>query len=422
MSADLTPERWRRLSALLDEALELPAERRGPLLAAAHSEDAEMGRIAAEMLKAAEFAVSPMEGLPFDAAGSLLREIAGEAGDGATPEAAGHHARAGEAFGAYRLEGKIGEGGMGEVWLAEQSGPLRRRVALKIIKAGLQSRHVIARFEAERQALALMEHPAIARVFDAGVTPWGFPYFVMEYVQGESITAYCDRHGLSIERRLNLFVQVCDGVQHAHQKGIIHRDIKPSNVLVSGEPGKPVTKIIDFGLAKATQRLPADESALTQSGMLLGTPEYMSPEQAQLGSLDVDTRTDVYALGVLLYELLTGVRPLDLKEIPSAGFDEVRQRILTMEPLRPSARVEKLGGKAASVCTLRRCTDVPALKRRLTGDLDWITMKALEKERPLRYASAAALAEDVERHLADEPVWAGPPSAKYRARVSQRPH
>ena len=241
-------------------------------------------------------------------------------------------------FGRYRLLQRLGEGGMGEVWLAEQTEPVRRQVALKVIKAGMDSAQVVARFEAERQALALMDHPAIATVFDGGTTPEGRPYFVMEYVKGEPITAYCDRHRLSTRERLELFTQVCDGVQHAHQKGIIHRDLKPSNVLVH-DPGRPPgPKIIDFGVAKATAQHLTERTLFTELGVLIGTPEYMSPEQAEMGGLDIDTRTDIYALGVLLYELLTGALPFDRKELRQAGLAEIQQIIREKEPPRPSTR------------------------------------------------------------------------------------
>src|SRR5438876_1053355 len=247
--------------------------------------------------------------------------------------------RAVETIGPYRLLQRLGEGGMGEVWLAEQIRPVHRQVALKIIKAGMDTAQVVARFEAERQALALMSHPAIAQVFDGGATPHGRPFFGMEYVRGESITAYCDRHRLTTRERIDLFQDVCDGVQHAHQKGIIHRDLKPSNILVTVRDDRPVPKIIDFGVAKATTQSLTERTLYTELGALIGTPEYMSPEQAEMSGLDIDTRTDVYALGVLLYELLTGVLPFDSKTLREKPLDEIRRTIREADPPRPSTRV-----------------------------------------------------------------------------------
>ncbi len=310
---------------------------------------------------------------------------------------------------------------MGEVWLAEQTEPVRRQVALKVIKAGMDSAQVVARFEAERQALALMDHPAIATVFDGGTTPQGRPYFAMEYVKGEPITVYSDRHRLNTPERLQLFMQVCEGVQHAHQKGIIHRDLKPSNVLVTIQDERPVPKIIDFGVAKATSQHLTERSLFTELGVLIGTPEYMSPEQAEMGSLDIDTRTDIYALGVLLYELLTGSIPFDRKELRQAGFAEVQRIIREKEPPRPSARITQLGPDSAETAKNRR-TELRRLANDLRGDLDWITMRALDKDRTRRYQTANVLAMDVRRHLANEPVMAGPPSAAYRAAKFVRRH
>lgn len=325
------------------------------------------------------------------------------------------------AFGAYRLLQKLGEGGMGEVWLAEQTRPVRRQVALKIIKAGMDTAQVVARFEAERQALALMDHPAIATVFDGGSTPEGRPYFAMEYVKGEPITTYCDRHRLSTRERLELFVLVCGGVQHAHQKGIIHRDLKPSNVLVTLQDDRPVPKIIDFGVAKATTQHLTERSLFTELGVLIGTPEYMSPEQADLTSLDVDTRTDIYSLGVLLYELLTGALPFDRKTLREKALEEIRRVIREVDPPRPSTRVTHLGPASTEAARSRR-TEPARLASELRGDLDWITMKALDKDRTRRYGSASEFAADVDRHLANHPVVAGPPSATYRTRKFVRRH
>jgi tetratricopeptide (TPR) repeat protein len=324
-------------------------------------------------------------------------------------------------FGRYRLLQRLGEGGMGEVWLAEQTEPVHRQVALKVIKAGMDSTQVVARFEAERQALALMDHPAIATVFDGGTTPEGRPYFAMEYVKGEPITVYCDRQRLSTTERLGLFTQICDGVQHAHQKGVIHRDLKPSNVLVTIQDERPVPKIIDFGVAKATAQRLTERTLFTELGVLIGTPEYMSPEQAEMGGLDIDTRTDIYALGVLLYELLTGALPFDRKDLRQAGLAEIQRIIREKEPPRPSTRVTQLG-PASTEAAKNRHTDPRRLVSELRGDLDWITMRALEKDRTRRYQTASALAADVRRHLGHQPVSAGPPSAPYRARKFVRRH
>jgi non-specific serine/threonine protein kinase/serine/threonine-protein kinase len=324
-------------------------------------------------------------------------------------------------FERYRLLQRLGEGGMGEVWLAEQTEPVHRQVALKVIKAGMDSAQVVARFEAERQALALMDHPAIATVFDGGTTPQGRPYFAMEYVKGEPITVYCDRHRLSTAERLDLFMQICDGVQHAHQKGVIHRDLKPTNVLVAIQDDHAVPKIIDFGVAKATSHHLTERTLFTELGVLIGTPEYMSPEQAEMGGLDVDTRTDIYALGVLLYELLTGALPFDRKDLRQAGLAEIQRIIREKEPPRPSTRVTQLGPASTEAATNRH-TEPRRLVSELRGDLDWITMRALEKDRTRRYQTANALAADIRRHLANQPVSAGPPSAAYRAGKFARRH
>jgi non-specific serine/threonine protein kinase/serine/threonine-protein kinase len=291
---------------------------------------------------------------------------------------------------------------MGVVWLAEQAKPVRRKVAVKIIKAGMDSSQVVARFEAERQALALMDHPGIAHVFEAGTTDQGRPYFAMEYVRGEPITAYCALHKLSLHARLDIFLQVCDAIQHAHQKGIIHRDLKPSNVLVMVQGDHPVPKIIDFGVAKAMSQSLTERTLLTELGTFIGTPEYMSPEQAEMSGLDVDTRTDVYSLGAMLYELLTGSMPFDSKTLREKSLDEMRRMLREMDPPKPSTRV--------------------ATKTELRGDLDWITMKALEKDRTRRYGSASDLAADLRRHLDNQPVLAGPPSTRYRVGKFIRRH
>ena len=324
----------------------------------------------------------------------------------------------GKRVSSYRLLEVIGEGGFGSVYVAEQEEPIRRKVALKIIKLGMDTRQVIARFEIERQALAMMEHPNIARIYDAGATNTGRPYFVMEMVRGVPITDYCDANSLSTPQRLTLFMEVCSAVQHAHQKGIIHRDIKPSNVMVTLHDGIPTPKIIDFGIAKAMSAHLTDKTRSTGLLQFIGTPEYMSPEQAEMSPGapgDIDTRTDVYSLGALLYELLTGTTPFDAKTLRDVGYGEVQRIIRVQEPLTPSQRVSTLGRELTRIAESRR-VEPQALSRVMRGDLDWIIMKALEKDRTRRYDSAAGLAMDIGRHLNNEPVLAGPPSAAYRIR------
>ncbi len=324
--------------------------------------------------------------------------------------------------GKYKLLQEIGQGGMGVVWMAEQRSPVRRLVAIKLIKAGMDSKTVISRFEAERQALAMMDHPNIARVFDGGITEQGRPYFAMELVRGLPVTEYCDQRRMTVRDRLLLFTQVCHAVQHAHQKGIIHRDIKPGNVLVTEHDGEPVPKVIDFGLAKALggSGVLTEHTLYTAFGEMAGTPLYTAPEQVAINALDIDTRADIYALGVLLYELLTGSTPLDRERLKLAAWDEVCRVIREEEPPRPSTRISTsllLPSLAAS-----RQTDPGKLPGLLKGDLDWIILKTLEKERRLRYDTATALVADIERHLNDEPVVAAPPSVAYLARKFVRKH
>jgi len=325
----------------------------------------------------------------------------------------------GTLIGSYKLLQQIGEGGMGVVWMAEQTQPVQRKVALKVIKPGMDSRQVIARFEAERQALAMMDHVNIARVFDGGATDTGRPYFVMELVHGVPITKYCDDNHLTPRERLELFVPVCQAIQHAHQKGIIHRDIKPSNVMVTLYDGKPVPKVIDFGVAKATEQKLTERTLFTQYGTMVGTLEYMSPEQAEMSALGVDTRGDIYSLGVLLYELLTGSTPLTHKRMKEAAYGEILRMIKEEEPPKPSTRLSDSGEALASI-SANRHTEPAKLTKLVRGELDWIVMKTLEKDRNRRYETAKDFAADVQRYLADEPVQACPPSAGYRLRKFAR--
>ncbi len=377
------------------EALELPAGERGAFLNGACRGDARL-RARVEALLAAEAG-----------AGTFLASPTAGAEEGESSE------QAGARIGHYKLQQQIGEGGFGVVWMAEQTQPVRRQVALKVLKRGMDSRAVVARFEQERQALALMDHPSIAKVFDGGETAAGRPYFVMELVRGVPITQFCDKEHLDTRERLRLFVSVCHAVQHAHQKGVIHRDLKPSNVLVTLHDGVAVAKVIDFGIAKAVHRPLTDKTLFTEFQQMVGTPEYMSPEQAELSGLDIDTRADIYALGVLLYELLTGSLPFDVKSRAKDGILEMLRVIREEEPQKPSTRISTQAG-ASTEAAKRRRTDTRRLTRQLRGDLDWIVLKSLEKDRARRYVSADAFAADVERHLRDEPVEAGPPSGWYR--------
>src|SRR5438067_1022175 len=402
-----------RANEIFADALELPAPAdRGALLDRACGGDAELRRQVEALLaahaRAGSFLAAPV-------ADPSTRTHNGPAGPQPTADLAGPAEDVGTRVGPYRLLQKLGEGGMGTVWVAEQGEPVRRRVALKVIRPGMDSERVLARFEAERQALALMDHTNIAKVFDAGTTPAGRPYFAMELVKGVPITTYCDELHLSIRDRLSLFVQVCRAVQHAHQKGVIHRDLKPSNVLVAIEDGKPVPKVIDFGVAKALHAKLTERTLYTEIGAVVGTLEYMAPEQAELSPLDVDTRADVYALGALLYELLTGTTPITHDRLKTVGFAEVLRLIKEEEPTPPSTLLSRARETLAGLAAKRR-TDPGWLAWEVRGELDWIVMKALEKDRTRRYDTANGLVRDIERFLADEPVEACPPSAGYRVR------
>ncbi|MCP4537005.1 MAG: protein kinase, partial [Chloroflexi bacterium] len=344
-------------------------------------------------------------------AGDFLEEPAG-LGD-VTLESSPLTEGPGTLIGPYKLLEKIGEGGMAVVYMAEQERPLRRRAALKIIKLGMDTKQVIARFDAERQVLAMMDHPNIAKVLDAGTTKTGRPYFVMELVRGESITKYCDKNKLSTQARLELFVPVCNAVHHAHQKGIIHRDLKPSNIMVTMHDGKPVPMVIDFGIAKATNQRLTEQTIFTRYAEMIGTPEYMSPEQAEMSGLDIDTRTDIYSLGIVLYELLTGALPFDSKTLRAAAIGEIQRIIREEEPVRPSTRLSGLGKEAEDIAA-RRQTNVAGLAKRLHRELEWIPLKAMRKDRTRRYRSASEFADDVQNYLQDQPLIAGPESVTYR--------
>ena len=322
--------------------------------------------------------------------------------------------RPGTTIGRYKLLEQIGEGGFGVVFMAEQERPVRRRVALKVIKLGMDTKQVVARFEVERQALAMMDHPNIAKVFDAGTTDTGRPYFVMELVRGVYITEYCDQARLPTNDRIQLFQSVCSAMQHAHQKGIIHRDLKPSNVLVTLHDDKAVPKVIDFGVAKATQARLTERTLFTEFRQMIGTPSYMSPEQAQMSGLDIDTRSDIYGLGVLLYELLTGTTPLEANQLANASYEDLRRLICEVNPPSPSARLSTINGEALTTLAHRRQCDPEKLRLNLRSDLDWIVMKCLEKDRQRRYESASALSIDLQHYLNGEPVEARPPTRTYR--------
>ncbi len=396
-------DRRARVQATFNSALERPTADREAYLVTACSDDSDVEREVRGLLTAHSAAAGFL-----DTEAPLSPEIERELARLKPEESR-------ERIGNYKLLEQIGVGGFGTVWVAEQEKPVRRRVALKIIKMGMDTKEVIARFEQERQVLALMDHPNIAKVFDAGATQWGRPYFVMELVRGIKITDYCDQAKLPTAERLALFIQVCNAVQHAHQKGIIHRDLKPSNILVTLHDGVPVPKVIDFGVAKATQqqRL-TDLTVYTQFEQMIGTPLYMSPEQAEMSGLDVDTRSDIYSLGVLLYELLTGRTPFDPAALMRQGLDEIRRNIREQEPQTPSLFVRTLALDARTQVAQHRQTDGAKLAGLIRGDLDWIVMKALEKNRARRYETANDFSRDIQLHLENQPVLASPPSQLYR--------
>ena len=403
----MSETQWNRAKQVFHEALEKSGPARDALVASACGHDQQLLAQVNALLKAhdeaGDFLASP-HGIMSEAARAVAAIAVDEAPEGP-----------GSRIGRYKLLQSIGEGGFGEVFMAEQEEPIHRRVALKIIKLGMDTKEVIARFEAERQALAMMDHPNIAKVLDAGATESGRPYFVMELVRGVPITEFCDTNRLDTRERLTLFIDVCRAVNHAHEKGIIHRDIKPSNVLVTLHDGAPVPMVIDFGVAKATNQRLTEKTLFTAFGQFIGTPAYMSPEQAALSNEEVDRRSDVYSLGVLLYELLTGTTPLQAEALRSAAFVEMLRIIREVDPPTPSDRLHTLGERVNEIASRRRAAP-GALAKLMRGDLDWIALHAMEKDRRRRYATAAEFAADIERYFRHEPVSARRPSSAYRLR------
>lgn len=411
----MSSERWERIKEILEQALPQAPERRVAYLDLACGPDAQMRAEVESLIAHHE-----------EAGSQFLTAATPDVLQVTTPLVATEPrvdlavALAPQFVGPYRLLRRLGEGGMGQVWLAEQTEPVRRQVALKLIKIGMYDNELVQRFRSERQSLAMMDHPAIAKVFDAGATPDGQPYFVMEYVPGIPITQYCDEKRLTVKQRLELFIKVCEGVQHAHQKAIIHRDLKPANILVAEVDSKPMPRIIDFGLAKATDQI-GDETVMTRLGGFVGTPGYMSPEQADSTVRDVDTRSDVYSLGVVLYVLLTGNPPFDSRQWKNQPFHEVLRQLREVDPPRPSAKVRIETLLSASSAELRG-VQPKQLESLLLGDLDWIAMKALEKDRARRYGTPTEMAADISRYLANEPIVARPASTAYRLRKYGRRH
>ncbi|MEQ8765955.1 MAG: serine/threonine-protein kinase, partial [Planctomycetota bacterium] len=405
----MSKERYQRLKELLFEASEREGRARADYLDEQCRDDADLRAEIDRLLSDSEPPTTKV-------GGHIARRALPETGPGLreAPDLQGLW------FGRYQLVELLGEGGMGSVWLAQQQEPVRRQVALKVIRLGLDSQCVVTRFEAERQALALMDHHAIARVFDGGVGPGGRPYFVMEHVPGTAITRYCDEQSLTLEQRIELFIEVCDAIHHAHQKGVIHRDLKPSNILVARGTDGPIVKVIDFGIAKAINRKLTDETLVTEVSQILGTPEYMAPEQTDRARNDVDIRADIYSLGVVLYELITGTRPFELASIATLGYEALLDHIRAVDPPLPSARVAALDDASRQRISQARGESTRSFGRQLRGDIDWVVRRSLEKDRDRRYASATALADDLRRYLTHEPVLVKAPSWTYLLRKFYR--